>query len=136
MCYKVVMKKGLIILCFLASVSFISKAAIATTCPAVQDFDPMRPPSGWALLVPPVISGETYYFVEAVHSLNGSFYFKQVICKYASCSSAFCPAFALLSNAQYESPNSKLPPWHATSTIGATLTCRPLTHDPAICLFE
>lgn len=129
------MKNRLIILCFLVYVSFIPKA-FASVCPSIGDFEPTRPPPGWSLLVPPIISGETYYFVEAVHSLNISFYFKQVICKYAACSTSFCPAFGLLSDATFELPNTKLPPWHATSTIGGTLTCRPLNHDPSICIFQ
>ncbi len=131
---KDVMKNGLILLCFIACVSFINQLAVADTCPPISDMSPNRPPPGWSFLVPAVISEETYFFVEAVHSLNGSFYYKHVICKYA-CPIKMC-AFAIISDKIYELPNSKMPPWHHTSALGSTLTCRPANHDPAICVFQ
>jgi hypothetical protein len=129
------MKNFIIILFFIASVSFINKVAMADACPPISDLkNPNDPPAGWKILVPPVLTEEDYYFSEAVHSLNGSFYYKQVICKYA-CPMNSC-AFAIISTKTYELPNTKMPPWHYPSTIGATLTCRPPSHQPDICIFQ
>lgn len=127
------MKKPLIILMFAASLNHLANA---DTCPPIRGLDPLKPPAGWTLLVPPVIAGETYYFGEAVHSLNGSFHYKNVICKYEACPTSFCPAFAILSDKQYELPNTRTPPWHYRSTISYTFTCRPADHDPSICVFQ
>lgn len=131
------MKNCLIILLFLSCVSFINKVAMADVCPPISDLqNPEKLPAGWTLLVPPVLSGQDYEytFSEAVHSLNGSFYYKHVICKYA-CPIKMC-AFAILSDKTYELPNSRMPPWHNPSVIGATFTCRPINHEPNICIFQ
>lgn len=119
-----------IILLFIPTISF------ADTCPEINGLDPFHPPSGWTLNVPPIIEGQTYYFGEAIHSLNGSFYYQQVICKYQACASAFCPAFSLLSDKQYITPKTKSPPWNAQSRIAFTLTCRPEDNNPKNCMFQ
>ncbi len=114
----------------------VSNKAFAETCPDIQTFDPLHPPAGWTLNVPPIIEDQSYYFGEAIHSLNGSFYFKQVICKYQACDSAFCPAFSLLSKGQYAYPNAKISPWDVVSRIAYTFTCHPIDHDPSKCNFQ
>ena len=117
-------------------VLLIINVAYADTCPPIKNLNPNKPPAGWTLQIPPIIDGQDYYFGETIHSLNGSFYFKQIICKYQACSSAFCPAFSLLSNAQYQQPATSEAPWNAKSKIAATYTCRPVDHDPANCVFQ
>jgi hypothetical protein len=114
----------------------LNKIAYADTCPPAEGLNPYNLPIGWSLLLPPVIAGENYYFSEAIHSLNGSFYYKQIICKYAACPTSFCPAFGILSTKAYNLPNTKMPPWHSLSVIAFTFTCRPADHNPTICLFQ
>lgn len=114
----------------------VTNISYADTCPDINGLDPFHPPTGWTLNVPPIIEGQTYYFGEAIHSLNGSFYYQQVICKYQACASAFCPAFSLLSNKQYITPKTKTSPWDALSKIAFTLTCRPTNNDPTSCVFQ
>ncbi len=114
----------------------ITSFARADTCPHIEGLDPYHPPSGWTLAMPPVIEGETYDFGLAVHSYNGSFYYKQVLCKYEACPSAFCPAFTLLSAKKYEFPNTNAPPWDAKSSLNFTFTCKPVNHDPTVCSFQ
>jgi|HubBroStandDraft_4_1064222.scaffolds.fasta_scaffold97944_2 hypothetical protein len=108
----------------------------ADTCPDIKGLDPLHPPAGWTLNVPPIFEEQAYYFGEAIHSLNGSFYYQQVICKYQACASAFCPAFSLLSNKQYVNPKIKSAPWDVSSRIAFTLTCRPPNNDPTSCVFQ
>ncbi len=114
----------------------LANTSFADTCPDINGLDPLHPPAGWTLNIPPIIEDQDYYFGEAIHSLNGSFYFKQVICKYQVCASAFCPAFSLLSNKQYEFPKTKSPPWDVQSRIAFTFTCRPEDNDPKHCVFQ
>ncbi len=121
----------------LSTLLWVSSTSYADTCPDIKGLDPYHPPMGWTLNVPPIIEGQNYYFGEAIHSLNGSFYFNRVICKYQACASAFCPAFSLLSNNKYiDYPTIKFPPWDASSRIAFTLTCRPTDNDPANCIFQ
>lgn len=131
------MKKRTMILLFGLCVS-MENLSFADTCPPAEGLDPNHLPAGWSLIVPPIFPGETYVFGEAVHSLNISFYYKQVICKYQACEIAqpFCPAFGILSDKTYNLPTTKTPPWHYRSTIGYTLTCRPPGHDTSICIFD
>lgn len=119
-------------------VSLIYQAACANTCPTIAEFGQFgEPPAGWTLLIPSTIPfDDKFEFGSATHSLNGSFYYKQVICKYAQCLSTFCPAFTILSNDTYNLPNTPLPPWGAPSPIVRTLTCEPPDHDPSHCVFE
>lgn len=121
----------------IASLLCFVNLCYADTCPDIKGLDPFHPPAGWTLNIPPILEGESYYFNEAIHSLNGSFYYLQVICKYQTfCPSNFCPAFSLLSNKQYVMPKTKSPPWDATSKLGFTLTCRPDDNNPANCVFQ
>jgi hypothetical protein len=110
--------------------------AYADTCPQIQDFTPTNPPPGWTLIMPPILDDQKYYFGSAIHSLNGSFYYLQVLCKYEACPSDFCPAFALLSNNAYNFPNTKTPPWNQRSRLKSTFTCTPPDHDPSHCVFN
>jgi len=126
------MKKILIF----STLLWLSNSGYADTCPGINGLDPFHPPAGWTLNVPPIVEGQTYHFGEAIHSLNGSFYYQQVICKYQVCASAFCPAFSLLSNKQYDMPKTKTPPWNTSSRIAFTLTCRPDDNDPTHCVFQ
>lgn len=114
----------------------ILRISYADTCPDIKGLDPLHPPSGWTLNVPPIFEEQDYYFGEAIHSLNASFYYQQVICKYQACASAFCPAFSLLSNKPYVFPKTKSPPWDAASRIAFTLTCKPENNDPRSCIFQ
>lgn len=123
-------------LTLLSMILFFSDTGYGDTCPSIQEIDPFNPPTGWTLQIPPIIDGQEYYFSEAIHSMNGSFYFKQVICKYQACASAFCPAFSLLSNKQYAKPNTNAPPWDTKSRIAFTFTCRPIDNNPTNCIFQ
>jgi hypothetical protein len=125
------MKKILIML-----LSVMGSFAQADTCPPAKGLDLMHPPAGWKLLLPPAIEGQRYEFGAAIHSLNGAYYYEQVICKYESCPSHFCPAFALISDKTYQHPNTKAAPWDARSVLGFTFTCISPEHDPAHCVFS
>ena len=132
------MKKRFHFIPFGMFIFFYSVVAWGDSCPHPEDFNPTTPPAGWSLIVPPIIPGETYFFDEAIHSLNGQFYYKQVLCIYKDtlCPSPFCPAFTLLSDKTYDLPNSKMPPWNAPSTIVDTLTCESINHRPEDCVFQ
>jgi len=109
----------------------------ADTCPRIQDLHADHAPQGWTFLIPPSESSlEGYRFSSAIHSLNAYFYYLQVICRYDSCPSMFCPAFTLISNDTYELPNKNSPPWNHRSVLNRTLTCMPADHDPAHCQFQ
>jgi hypothetical protein len=114
----------------------VSLSSFADTCPRIIDINIHQPPKGWSMLIPPVIEGQSYYFDRAIHSLNGSFYYGQVICEYRSCGSFACPAFELLSDAVYINPEAKTPPWDDWPVIAQTLVCAPKDNDPAHCIFE
>jgi hypothetical protein len=120
----------------LFSLLLASPTIFADNCPDIKGLDPLHPPSGWTLNIPPIVEDQTYYFSEAIHSLNGSFYYQQVMCIYKACDSAFCPAFSLLSNTTYTSPILNSPPWDAKSRIAFTLTCKPEDHHPSRCVFQ
>jgi len=130
--YRDTMKKQIIFIVMLMKIIPI----YADTCPPIQDFTPTKPPVGWILIMPPILDDPKYYFGSAIHSLNGSFYYQQVICKYEACPSEYCPAFALLSTSTYAYPNTKTPPWDARSRLRFTLTCMPSDHDPSHCIFQ
>ena len=115
------------------------RSSLADTCPAVGSFTFSAPPPGWTFLVLPIepsIGMENYSFSSAIHSLNGTFYYKQVICRYDVCPSFLCPAFTLISNKTYEQPGEVRAPWNHRSVIAFTLTCMPGDHDPAHCVFQ
>lgn len=118
------------------AVSLSLQAVFADTCPLAQGLNPNNPPVGWKLLLPPVLDGQHYFFSAAIHSLNMAYYDKHIICKYAACSTPFCPAFALISDKEYQYPNIKVFPWDAKSVLAFTLTCLPLDRDPLHCDFN
>jgi hypothetical protein len=112
---------------------FCINFCLADTCPTAESLGLFHtPPPGWSTLIgaPP---GDDYYFSEAVHSFNGTFYYKQVICRYEECPNCF--AFELLSDETYQLPNSNAPPWGAPSAIKWTYTCKPSDHNPDVCVF-
>jgi len=115
---------------------FVSISAWAAICPAVQNVDPLHPPAGWSTLLPPYDdTTDTYYFGSAIHSFNGSFYFKQVICEYETCPSFGCYKFEIISNDPFEMPNSNAAPWNHRPVIAYTLLCTPPDHNPSVCEF-
>lgn len=122
------------VLCILSILA--SKIVLADTCPSAKGLDPMSPPAGWKLLLPPILENQKYHFGAAIHSLNGAYYYEQVICKYEACPSHFCPAFALISEKTYEYPNTKAAPWNERSVLGYTFTCISPDHDPTQCVFH
>jgi hypothetical protein len=123
-------KRMLFIICLVNQISW------ADTCPPALGLIPQSPPAGWSLLLPPVLEGQRYEFGAAIHSLNGAYYYGQVICKYETCPSHFCPAFALISDKTYDFPNTKTPPWNARSVLAFTFTCLAPDHDPEHCVFS
>jgi hypothetical protein len=127
------MQNRLIILLIALTVSLSSRA---DTCPPVDQIDLNNPPPGWQVLVPPVVDDEQYYFGKAIHSLNGGFFYGQVLCVYETCGSFGCPAFELLSEGTYKKPNAPDKIWSGRSIIVDTLTCAPANHDPSVCTFE
>jgi hypothetical protein len=114
----------------------VSVAARAQTCPPINEINIANPPVGWKLLLPPQIEGQTYHFGKAIHSLNGSFFYGQVICEYETCNSFDCPAIELLSDATYAKPYSIGGNWTQRANIAETIMCAPANHDPALCVFE
>jgi hypothetical protein len=111
-------------------------SSLADTCPRAQDLNPFLPPAGWSYLIPPFDpSIEGYTFSSAIHSLNGAFYYQQVICRYEVCPSFLCPAFTLISNNTYQEPSESTPPWNHGSVLKYTLTCMPGDHNPEHCVF-
>jgi hypothetical protein len=127
------MKNRLIILLITLSVSLSSHAA---TCPPAETLDPEHPPMGWSLLAPPIFEDQHYHFGKAVHSLNGSFYYLQVICEYETCPTFGCPKFSILSADTYETPNTDAAPWQTKPVIGYTVVCQPPNHDSFACSFQ
>lgn len=117
---------------------FGSLQSFADTCPRIKDLDPFIPPTGWSFLISPdpSLPFEDYRFSGAIHSLNGYFYYLQVICRYDACPSFLCPAFTLISNKPYQEPSEPFPPWNHRSVLKYTLTCMPGDHDPAHCVFQ
>lgn len=114
----------------------VSLSCYADTCPPVDTIDLNNPPAGWNVLLPPIIDGQTYHFGKAVHSLNISFFYQQVICVYEACATLGCPAFELLSESIYTSPEQKTSPWDARPSVRDTLVCAPASHDPKVCVFD
>lgn len=114
----------------------ISMRCLADTCPKIQEIDRYQPPPGWTFLLLPEQPIENYHFSQAIHSLNGSFYFQKVICRYDICASSGCPAFLLLSQKDYQQPNQPEPPWNHLSMIMWTYTCMPADYNPAHCVFK
>jgi hypothetical protein len=114
----------------------VSMSAQADTCPTADSFNPNTPPPGWNLLLPPVVQGKKYQFDKAIHSVNGNFYYQQIICVYDTCPSMGCPAIELLSNNTYTQPNSADAPWNAKTPIGNAYACQPADNDPAKCVFS
>ena len=129
------MLKTMIRLFILLALLLTSTSNFAATCPSADGLDPRHPPAGWELQVPPIFEGQTYYFDEAIHSLNANFYYQQVICKYVACPSP-CPAFSLLSTQTFTKPDADYAPWDARSRILNTLTCRPADHSTSRCVFQ
>lgn len=127
------MRKRLIILLITSCVSLSSHAE---TCPAADTLDPAHPPAGWSILVPPIFEDQEYHFGKAIHSLNGSFYYLQVICEYETCPTFGCPKYSIISTNTYETPNTNATPWHTRPVIGFTFVCQPPNHDPAVCIFQ
>jgi hypothetical protein len=127
------MKTRLMITLITAAVSL---SAYADTCPPVDSFDPHTPPAGWSLLLPPIVEGQKYHFDKAIHSLNGNFYYQQIICVYDTCPSMGCPAIELLSNNTYTQPDSAAAPWNAKTPISYTFACQPADNDPSKCVFS
>jgi hypothetical protein len=127
------MKKRLIITLIALSVSL---SGMAATCPPAEGLDLKRLPTGWNILVAPIFQGQTYHFGKATHSLNGSFYYQQVICQYQTCSSFGCPAFTIVSNGTFQYPESDAAPWDARPVIRPSLVCFPPNHDPSVCIFR
>jgi hypothetical protein len=114
----------------------VSLSCLADTCPPIDSIDFDYPPPGWTVLIPPIIEDQTYHFSKAVHSLNATFYYQQVICVYMTCESLGCPFVELLSEGTYEHPDQKVSPWDARATVGFTLVCAPSSHDPEVCVFD
>ena len=114
----------------------VSLSGNAETCPPVSSFDPHVPPAGWTLLLPPIVEGQKYHFDKAIHSLNGSFYYQQILCVYDTCASLGCPAIELLSNSTFEQPDSNKAPWDASSPISHTFACQPADNNPSHCDFQ
>lgn len=114
-----------------------SASSFADTCPPIHELKAtLPPPAGWTYLLGPDQALESYHFSSAIHSLNGSFYYEQVICRYAVCPSFGCPAFTLLSTKTYEEPNEARAPWDSRSVLKYTLTCMPGDHNPHHCVFK
>ena len=114
-----------------------SLKSLADTCPNMTELKPWLLPAGWTYLVgPPDLPAENYKFSAAIHSLNGAFYYEQVICRYDACPSYLCPAFSLISNNRYQEPSEARTPWNHLSVLRYTLTCMPGDHDPAHCVFQ
>lgn len=113
-----------------------SVESFADTCPRIEEIKTGLPPSGWTFLIGPNEAIENHSFSAAIHSLNGFFYYGQVICRYDACPSYLCPAFTLISTKIYQEPSEPTPPWNHLSVIQSTLTCMPGDHDPAHCLFQ
>lgn len=128
--------KKVLMICVLILFGTLSDVMYADTCPDAFGLNPLDPPAGWKLLLPPVLDGQEYEFGAAIHSLNGGYYYGQVICKYQMCPSHFCPAFTIISEKVYEHPNTNAAPWDARSVLGFTLTCLAPNHDPAHCVFS
>ena len=127
------MQNRAIILLFTLAVSFCCRAA---TCPSIDQIDITNPPAGWQLLLPPQVEDEEYAFGKAIHSQNIGFFMGQVICVYEACSGFGCPAFELLSEGVYKTPDHATPTWSTRGIIASTLTCTPSDHNPATCHFE
>lgn len=127
---RILFKIIIIIFCF------HNQTLFADTCPAAEGLNPSHPPAGWKLLLPPVLEGQHYFFGAAIHSINGAYYYEQVICKYEACPSTFCPAYALISDKTYQKPNSNAYPWNKRSVLAFTFTCIPDDHDPKNCTFN
>ena len=116
---------------------FVSNHSLAATCPPIENLDFQNPPAGWTVLLPPFEdTNETFYFGSAIHSLNGSFYYKKVICEYETCPSWGCYKLEIISNATFENPNSTAAPWNHKPVIAHTLLCTPANHDPSACEFN
>jgi hypothetical protein len=114
----------------------VSLSCGAQTCPPVNTINITHPPAGWKVLVPPQIEDQEYHFGKAIHSLNMSFFFKQVICEYETADSFLAPSFSLLSDKPYEKPSYLTEDWNQPAIIAETLMCAPDDHDPSHCVFE
>lgn len=114
----------------------VSLSSYAATCPPVNQVDPENPPMGWTLLIPPQLEDQIYHFGKAVLSLNGNFFYGQVLCTYETCTQLGCPMYVLLSDETFTSPTSNASPWNARPMVVDTLVCAPADHDPSKCVFE
>lgn len=109
-------------------------------CPDLVIPDPSEPspPANFTFLTKPALkpgANYTWYLIDAIHSLNPTWLFEKIICKYAACPSYGCPTVGLLSVAQYSHPDAPQSNWGKYSRINDTLICAPIDHLAVHCPF-
>lgn len=110
-------------------------------CPDLLIPNPAQPvaPTNYTFLSKPILKpGGNYsamYLIDAIHSLNPSWFYQRVICKYAACPSYGCATVALLSDAVYTHPDAPQGDWGKYLRINDTLICAPNDHLTMRCPF-
>lgn len=109
-------------------------------CPELILTDPSKPepPLNYTFLLPPNLKPDfqgSWYMIDVIHSNSEVWYYKHIICKYATCSKYGCPTITILSNGTFNNPLQPKGDWGTYLRINNTLICAPNDHDVNKCPF-